>query len=71
MENFQIALMDFFDPVCEYQIQNTRLARLAYSLPTVQTNYDIFNIRFTGTRIWNNIDDSLKNIQKKIEISTD
>ena len=46
----------FFNPVCELHGHNTRLAsKLAYSLPMARTNYGIFNIRFTGTRIWNTL----------------
>ena len=54
----------FFNPVCDLHSHNTRLAsKLAYSLPYMaRTNYGIFNIKFIGTRIWNDIDDSLKNL---------
>ena len=53
----------FFNPVYQLHGHNTRLAsKLAYSLPMARTNYGIFNIRFTGPRIWNDIDDSLKNL---------
>ena len=30
------------------------------SLPLVQTNYGMFNIKFSGPRIWNSLDESLK-----------
>jgi hypothetical protein len=42
---------------------NTRLAcKKAYYLPNPRTNYGIFNIRFQGTKIWNDIQDDLKNL---------
>ena len=42
---------------------NTRLSsNHAYSLPTVRTNYGIFNIRFTGAKVWNSVEAEFKNL---------
>ena len=32
--------------------------------PQVRTNYGKFNIRFTGVKVWNSIDDKLKTLKK-------
>ena len=54
---------DFFIPVNQVHSYNTRLAcKKAYYLPNPRTNYGIFNIRFQGTKIWNDIQDDLKNL---------
>ena len=37
----------------------------AYSLPTARTNYGIFNIRFTGAKVWNSIEVEFKNLSFK------
>ena len=43
---------------------NTRLAsKMSFSLPQVRTNYGKFNIRFTGVKVWNSIDDKLKTLK--------
>ena len=40
---------------------NTRLSsKCSYSLPLVRTNYGIFSINFSGSKIWNDIDEALK-----------
>ena len=40
----------------------TRLAcKKSYYLPKPRTNYGVFNIRFKGTKIWNDISDEVKN----------
>ena len=45
---------------------NTRLSsNHAYSLPTARTNYRIFNIRFTGAKVWNSIEAKFKNLSFK------
>jgi hypothetical protein len=42
-------------------LHETRLASsFNYSLPLVRTNYEIFNITFSGPKIWNSLDESLK-----------
>ena len=37
---------------------------MSYSLPQARTNYGNFNIRFTGVKVWNSIDDQLKTLKK-------
>lgn len=52
---------DFFSLVRTQHNYNTRLAsRSTYSLPSVRTNYGKFRVRFIGTQIWNDIDESFK-----------
>ena len=41
---------------------NTRHAsRSSYLLPKIRTNYGKFNIRFVGAKVWNLIDEDIKN----------
>ena len=42
-------------------IYNTRLSfKKSYYLLKARTNYGLFNIRFLGTKTWNNIDETFK-----------
>ena len=44
---------------------NTRFAsKLSFSIPHARTNYGKFNIRFTGAKVWNSVDDEIKNLSK-------
>ena len=44
-----------------YVQYNTRLAsKNAYYIPKIRTNYGKFNIRFTGVKIWNSIQENFK-----------
>ena len=44
---------------------NTWLAyKTTYTLPSTRTNYDLFNVRFCGPKLWNSIDESLKHLHK-------
>ena len=55
----------FFIKVNQRHSYNTRLAsKIGFSLPQVRTNYRKFNIRFTGVKVWNSIDDKLKTLKK-------
>ena len=59
------AFDDFFSLIQNQHNCNTRLAsRSTYSLPPARTNYGKFRIRFRGTQIWNEIDESLKRLSK-------
>jgi hypothetical protein len=43
---------------------NTRFAsRLTYSIPKIRTYYGKFNIRFSGVKVWNEIDDEIKKLK--------
>ena len=54
---------DFFTLIRTQHNYNTRLAsRSTYSLPSVRTNYGKFRVRFIGTQIWNDIDESFKTL---------
>lgn len=54
----------FFLPVNQRHNYNTRLAsRLSYSLPHIRTNYGKFNIRYSGVKVWNEIDDETKKLK--------
>ena len=55
----------FFLPVNQRHKYNTRLAsRSSYCLPRARTNYGKFNIRFIGAKVWNQIDEKMKNESK-------
>ena len=43
------------------KISNTRLAvKQTYYLPNARTNYGMFNIRFKGPKVWNDLDENIK-----------
>ena len=45
---------------------NTRLSSgHAYAIPTVRTNYGIFNIKFAGAKVGNSLDAELKTLSIK------
>ena len=51
----------FFVLVNQKHNYNTRLSsRSSYSLPKIRTNYGKFNIRYTGAKVWNSIDENIK-----------
>ena len=46
---------------------NARLSsKMTYVIPEVRTNYRIFNIRFQGAKVWNDISDDIKLLALKI-----
>ena len=54
---------NFFMNVSDRHQYNTRLAsRNSLALPPARTNYGIFNIRFSGPKIWNSIDNSIRDL---------
>ena len=54
----------FFFPVNQIHNYDTRLAsRSSYSLPHIRTNYGKFNIRYSGVKVWNEIDDETKKLK--------
>ena len=57
----------FFSLVNKRHSYNTTLASVNsnYSLPIVKTNYGKFNIRFTATKLWNSLDETLRNLKKR------
>ena len=51
----------YFRPISTIHSYKTRLsAKNALSLPRVRTNYGIFNIRFSGVKVWNSLDPDVK-----------
>ena len=61
--NLPVTFSSFFLPV-DWVHNNTRLAsRSSYSLPRIRTNYGTFNIRYSGTKVWNDIDDETKKLK--------
>ena len=51
----------YFNPVRNVNSYNTRLSsKMTYAIPKARTNYGIFNIRFQGAKVWNDISDDLK-----------
>ena len=61
--------MFFFTLIKEIHNYNTRLSsRMTYALPKTRTNYGIFNIRYQGAKICDNIKLlSLKQFKKKLK----
>ena len=54
-----------FTSINSKHLHKTRLAStFNYSLPLVRTNYGRFNITFSGPKIWNSLDESLKILSK-------
>ena len=54
---------DFFTPVCNRHRYNTRFAsKSSYCLPQAKKNYGIFNIRFSGPKLWNSVKESIKSL---------
>ena len=53
----------YFNPTCNTHLYNTRVAsRSFFSLPLIRMNYGLFDIRFCGPKLWNNIDELLKSL---------
>jgi hypothetical protein len=69
-----ITFENFFVHVNEVHNYNTRISsKISYSIPGVRTNYEKFNIRFQGVKVWNDIDENLKYLspsafKKKLKI---
>ena len=56
---------DFFVFVSNQYHNNTRLAsKTIYTLPSTRTYYGLFNVRFSGPKLWNSVDESLKHLPK-------
>ena len=61
--NIPNAFNSFFTAVNKRHAYNTRLAsKSSFEFPKVRTNYGKFNTRFLGPKVWNGIDESLKNL---------
>ena len=60
----------FFIKTIKIHKNKTRLStRQAYALPKTRTNY-IFSMKFTGAKIWNEIDKDLKTLSMKKFVSS-
>ena len=63
--NLPVVFNHFFLLVNKRHGYNTRSAsKLNYSLPRVRTNYVEFNIKFVSAKVWNSLDEDLKNLNK-------
>ena len=64
----------YFNSVRTIHNYNTRLSsKMSYAIPKVRTNYGLFNIRFQGSKVWNDISDHikllpLKSFKKNLEL---
>ena len=58
---------NLFTEIKNVHQHNTRLASktITYMLPLPRTNYGIFNIKFSGPKIWNSLDDLVKTLNLK------
>jgi len=55
----------FFEEVKNTYSNNTRLAaKSSFTLLKVRTNYGKFNIKYSGAKIWNTIDEAIKDIKR-------
>ena len=64
-KNLPISFNSYFVQVNLKHSYNTRLAaKSSYSLPQIRTNYGKFNIKYSGVKIWNSIDESIKHLSK-------
>ena len=51
----------YFRPINTIHNYRTRLSsRDTFSLPRVRTNYGVFNIRFSGVKVWNSLERDIK-----------
>ena len=51
----------YFRPISTIHNYRKRLSsKDAFSLPRVRTNYGIFNIRFSGVKVWNALEPDIK-----------
>ena len=54
---------NFFTPTKTIHSYNTRAAtNELYYIPRVRTNYGIFNIRFNGPKMWNSVEEHVKQL---------
>ncbi len=58
---------NLFTEIKNVHQHSTRLASktITYMLPLPRTNYGIFNIKFSGPKIWNSLDESVKTLNLK------
>ena len=57
---------EFFIPTNRIHQYNTRQAsKSTFYMPSVRTNYDKFNIRYVGSKIWNTLNENVKTMNKK------
>ena len=50
----------YFNSVIIHNYNNRLSSKMSYAIPKVRTNYGIFNIRFQGSKVWNDISDHIK-----------
>ena len=51
----------YFNSVRMIHNYNTRLSsKMSYAIPKVRANYGILNIRFQGSKVWNDVSDHIK-----------
>ena len=64
--NLPASFTSYFTQVNQKHNYNTRLAsKSSYSIPKIRTNFGKFNIRYSGAKCWNNINESIKNLKSK------
>ena len=58
---------DFFEPIYRIHSHNTRIAsRSSLHIPQIRTNYGKFNLRCLGAKIWNSIEENIKQLNKRL-----
>ena len=64
-DNLPTSFKSYYAQVNQRHSYNTRLAsKSSYLLPKIRTNYGKFNIKYSGVKIWNSINESTKKLSK-------
>ena len=64
------AFTNYFTEISAIHNHNTRSSKLNFYLSAVSTNYGKFSLKFTGVKIWNSIEESVKQLHRKPFIKT-
>jgi hypothetical protein len=62
--NLPCAFINYFKHSSEVHHHFTRYSVYNYQMPSARTNYGKFSLRFTGVKIWHQIDDHIKLMNK-------
>jgi hypothetical protein len=53
---------------CVHSYNTRSAAKQSYYIPKIRTNYGLFNIRFQGTKVWNSIEENIKNFPHLVSL---
>ena len=63
--NLPSAFSNYFKNIAQVHRHNTRQSNLNLHLSAVSTNYGKFSLKFSGVKVWNSIDKSVRNAPRK------